>query len=203
MDSFFTKFNFALLAAVICFNATRSLGNETAGGGLYPAMGEDSEDYILLAQNSAAPIPLEPNKDTLPVQAPAAVHRTQASEDKEYFVNRRDHFRRMQNTGFGLLMGGIGCGAGGILLMVTGINQMDRNHGYDQYGNATRSDKGLGTFIVGYVALLVGTPALVTTGIILNRVGNHKKNRMQQDIDAWQKLGWNVGFNSMRLSYSF
>ena len=120
-------------------------------------------------------------------------------------MDRYQHFERMQSTGFGLLMGGIGCGAGGLLLMITGINEMDRNNHYDPYtGEQTNSDKGVGTFIVGYIALVVGCPALVTTGIILNRVGNHKKLRAQDEIEeSGGHVDMNIGLNSMRLSYSF
>ncbi|HKP94142.1 MAG TPA: hypothetical protein VJ385_00155 [Fibrobacteria bacterium] len=127
-----------------------------------------------------------------------------SAREKDAPAERRDHFQKMQNTGFGLMMGGIGCGAGGILLMVTGIIQMNRDNRSDEYGNRKSSDKGLGTFLIGYVALGAGAPALITTGIILNRVGNHKRRRFQDRLDGeGGRLGLGIGPNSLRLSYGF
>ncbi len=173
-----------------------------------PRLNMPSESPVLLAQNNPVPsAPIAAKHDTVFIQTPAAathVRKAAPLADIGEMTERRDHFRRMQSTGFGLLMGGIACGAGGILLMTTGLNQANSQH-YDQYGNATgTSDKGFATFMVGYIALVVATPALITTGIILNRVGNSRRRRYQADLDDWdKKVGVQIGLNSLRLTYNF
>ncbi|MDB5049638.1 MAG: hypothetical protein JWO30_2709 [Fibrobacteres bacterium] len=182
MDSICAKSRFAgILTAAVCFNIVLSL----ADGAALPEVKKDTV-YI-----------------QVPAPAPSATGHARPAEDMGYLVERRDRFQRMQNNGFGLLMGGIGAGVGGVLLMVTGANQMDRNNRVDQYGNETRSGNGETALVIGYLAAVLVAPPLITTGIILNRVGNHKRERFQQDIDAGGRVDLGIGPNSVRLSYSF
>lgn len=128
--------------------------------------------------------------------------------DREFLESKRDHFARMQRNGFGLLMGGIGAAAGGLTLMIIGINQnIAANEDYnstDPYGYEESSDEGMGLVMVGYISLLA-SPALITTGIILNRIGNGRRRSYERMLDdkAANHLRLDVGLNSLRLSYTF
>lgn len=128
--------------------------------------------------------------------------------DQEYsqadYEERRDKFRRMQENGYHLILGGIGAGVGGLALMVYGINQLERRQSMDRYGNDTSGDEGVIPFFVGYISLVAVFPTLLTTGIILNRVGNHRRERYESLLEeAGSHTQLYIGVNSLRLTYSF
>ena len=120
----------------------------------------------------------------------------------DYLKGRRERFQIMQNNGFGLMMGGIGCAGGGILLVATGFNQSSRSS--NRYNdNGSSGDNGMALFLVGYLAV-IASPGLIIPGIILNRVGNSKRRLYQNMIeDHPSKVSLNMGINSMSLSCTF
>ena len=162
---------------------------------------------LLLAQ--AVPTASEPatvpgDSTAIPVvTAPNSAPRTRRSRGseltREEWVTRRDGGRKMQSTGFGLMMGGIGAGVGGVVLMVSALNNMETRT--DAYGY--ERDELPGYFTLGFVGLAYLFPPLLTTGIILNRIGNHKRVRAEQMLEETGGARLQVGPNSLRLSYSF
>lgn len=158
----------------------------------------------LLAQN--APVPAESAATAAPPAVPAPTRRQHArrapSADIDWTA-RRERFAQMQETGFNLMMGGVASGVGGVALMVYGINRMEGSHDSDPYGNDSGSPDGILPFFVGYISVLVGFPALMTTGIILNRIGNHKRIQAEDMLGDTGQTRLDLGPNSVKLSLSF
>lgn len=115
---------------------------------------------------------------------------------------RRERFAGMQETGFNLMMGGVGAGAGGVALMIYGVNRMNAERDSDPYGRNQGSD-GLLPFFVGYISTLVAFPALLTTGIIINRIGNHKRAHAEEMLGGGARLRFDLEPDALKLSYSF
>jgi hypothetical protein len=183
-----------ILSLAVCLLGLPTLGAEA------DAVTKDSLNVQVLPPAAAGtqtePVMRPPRRERRPV-----VH-DESEMDLDYLKGRRERFQNMQNTGFGLLMGGIGCAGGGMLLMITGINQAERsNDPYDDNGGS--SDDGLGMFLIGYLAV-IASPGLIIPGIILNRVGNSRKRRYDSMIeDHPDRVSLNVGINSLSLSYTF
>lgn len=158
----------------------------------------------LLAQS--APVPAESAATVAPPAEPATARRPRARRAPSADIDwgaRRERFAQMQETGFNLMMGGVACGVGGVALMVYGINRMEGSHNSDPYGNDTGSPDGILPFFIGYISVVAGLPALMTTGIILNRIGNHKRQQAEEMLGTDSGARLDLGPNSLKLSYSF
>lgn len=174
---------------------------------LPPLVPAASPADLLLAQ--AAPAALDAGEgrgDSAALPVPRATdagaprrHRA-ANASADELEEKREHFRRMQSTGFGLMMGGIGAGAGGLILMISAIASSEKHT--DAYGNTTYDDPPA-SFFIGYLSLVAVCPSLLTPGIILNRIGNHKRAQYDRMIEESGGAHLDIGPNSLRLTYSF
>lgn len=144
-----------------------------------------------------------PAESTDPMQDPApAVRKPRVrSYDNVDWAARRERFDRMQHTGFNLMMGGVACGAGGVVLMIYANSLAKEGRNRSDSGYQEGVPDGMVPFFVGYISVLVGFPALLTTGIILNRIGNHKRIQAEEMLDSGARLDF--GPNSFKVSYSF
>lgn len=155
-----------------------------------------------LAQYAPAPPPAAASETPPAEAAPERRKRPPRGYESDIdWAARRERYANMQETGFNLMMGGVACGVGGVALMVYGINRMEGSRDTDPYGNDTGNPDGLLPFMVGYISVALGLPALMTTGIILNRIGNHKRAYAEDMLGQGARL--DIGPNSLKLSYSF
>lgn len=191
-------FSFHAQAGIAILTLALAAGAESVR--LPPLVPAASPSDILLAQA----MPEKPNTSVAggdsaaPAMGATRRHRA-VSASGEDVTERRDHYKSMQSTGFGLIMAGVGTGVGGLILMITSLSDMKTTT--DQYGYQTTEEPGAG-FFIGYLSLALACPTFLTTGIIINRVGNHKRARYQRMIDEGETR-LDVGPNSMRLTYSF
>jgi hypothetical protein len=139
-----------------------------------------------------------------PAQAPApamaAPSRDRGYGTPEELEQRRDRFANMQKTGFGLMMGGIAAGGGGLILMITSISSIESSR--DSYGNTHTNGAGPG-FWIGYFSFVGAFPALLATGITLNRIGSHKRQAYERLLDKASHTRLDLGPDSFRFTYSF
>jgi hypothetical protein len=119
---------------------------------------------------------------------------------REELERKRNRFESMQKTGFGLTMGGIAAGAGGLILMINGLANLETHR--DSYGDTVTEEPGAG-FWIGYISLVGAFPPLLTTGIILNRIGAHKRQTYERLLETASHMRMDVGPDSFRLSFSF
>ncbi len=153
------------------------------------------------------PIPKEPgpvfvDSAAKPNRRVASRRRSRDLDDVDLEA-RRDRFAKMQSNGFGLMMGGVGAGVGGLVLMMVGISELESSQHTDAYGNQTGEPEGILPFFVGYISLLAVCPTLLTTGIILNRVGNHRREAYERMIQDGGSTRLDIGPNGIKLSYTF
>ena len=135
-----------------------------------------------------------------PRTAPRTRRRYGQELTQEEWAARRDAGARLQSTGFGLMMGGIGAGVGGLVLIVTALNNLETHR--DAYGYETTSEPP-SYFGLGVVSLVYVFPPLLTTGIILNRVGNHRRVRAEQMLDETGGARLEIAPNGFRVAYTF
>lgn len=135
-----------------------------------------------------------------PRTAPRTRRRYGQELTQEEWAARRDAGARLQSTGFGLMMGGIGAGVGGLVLIVSALNNMETHR--DAYGYEETSDPP--AYIeLGLISLVYVFPPLLTTGIILNRVGNHRRARAEQMLDETGGARLEIAPNGFRVAYTF
>jgi hypothetical protein len=147
-----------------------------------------------------AAVPAAATATPAPVAAPRS-RRIYGSElTQEEWAARRDAGARLQSTGFGLMMGGIGAGVGGMVLIVTALNNLETHT--DQYGYKDNGEPPA-YFTFGIISLVYIFPPLLTTGIILNRIGNHRRVRSEQMLEGTGGAHLEIGPNALRVSYTF
>jgi hypothetical protein len=132
--------------------------------------------------------------------AMAAPSRDRGYGTPEELQAKRDRFANMQKTGFGLMMGGIAAGGGGLILMITSISSLERSR--DSYGNTHTDEPGPG-FWIGYFSFAGAFPSLLATGITLNRIGSHKRQVYDRLLDEASHTRLDIGPESFRFTYSF
>jgi hypothetical protein len=137
--------------------------------------------------------------------APASATGSARTRDRGYgtpeeLERKRDRFAGMQKTGFGLMMGGIAAGGGGLILMITSLSSLETRR--DSYGNTHTSEPGAG-FFIGYISFAAAFPTLLATGITLNRIGNHKRQTYERLLEEAGHTRLDIGPDSFRFSYSF
>lgn len=171
------------------------------------------EAELLLAQAQAAteaapalaPAPGKAGDSSAAPAGTMAPARPAPARDRGYgtpdeLERKRDHFAGMQKTGFGLMMGGIAAGGGGLILMITSLSSLETKH--DAYGDTYTDEPGPG-FFIGYFSFVIGFPAMLATGITLNRIGNHKRQTYERLLDEAGHTRLDIGPDSFRLTYSF
>ena len=97
---------------------------------------------------------------------------------KSLYERKVISFTKMKKTGMNLTFGGALLTAGGVALMINGVERMD---GYNSYNS--NSNAGDGEFFLGYAAFLIGGSA-TTGGIVLWAIGGSKKKSYQRKLNS-------------------
>jgi hypothetical protein len=154
------------------------------------------------AASQPASVPVDTAAAAVAAPKPAPRYRRGRGSDLTHdeLVARRDAGARLQSTGFGLMMGGVGAGVGGLILIIAAANNMETHR--DAYGYETTREPP-SYITLGVISLVYIFPPLLTTGIIINRIGNHRRVSSERMLDETGGAHLQIGPNSLRLSYSF
>ena len=77
---------------------------------------------------------------------------------------------------------------------------------YDYYGYPVEPDNSDAEtlIMIGYLTGVLVAPPLITVGIIMNRMGNHRRIRAMQNINAAEHIVYlDLGYNSLKICYHF